>query len=359
MQERRIFVIEKDETLALKGIAIIFMFAHHFFGFPDWWCTGVMPTMEAEWTLKLMMSLKICVSIFAFITGYCLFFGKITYKYIFRKIIFFMIGYWLVYIPVVIMSVLFFGTVEIKNILLGIFALYRGEMIFCWYVHFYVCSMLIFPLYKKLLDRGNLGGWIGIVLSVVIFTFLNKITDNKYLIDIVSHLSDYFLIMCIGYLTARYNWLDDFWSWLRKSKFRVGYSILLVTIPIGFKMFSSVLSVYWQWGKEWINFSFNLDGAYILLLVVGLLSLLKETKIRKSVVKKVLMFLGKYSMFMWFIHCIFFNSLKEWTQPLLYFPRLPIVVLVWGVSLCLILAIPFDAVYKRIINAFKIGKREL
>lgn len=56
--------IERDETNIIKGIAIVFMFIHHFFTIPSLWISDIYnlaPFSEC---------FKICVPIFAFLTGY-------------------------------------------------------------------------------------------------------------------------------------------------------------------------------------------------------------------------------------------------------------------------------------------------
>ena len=65
---------------------------------------------------------------------------------------------------------------------------------------------------------------------------------------------------------------------------------------------------------------------------------------------------GRYSLLMWFIHCIFFNNCKDIFQPILYWPRNPILVLLWGISICYILVLfwniplKFAMKYKKVMN---------
>ena len=55
-------------------------------------------------------------------------------------------------------------------------------------------------------------------------------------------------------------------------------------------------------------------------------------------------------MLMWFFHCLFFNCMKSYTQWLLYLPRNPILVLVWGLAMCWLLAYAVEPVRKFLID---------
>ena len=58
--------------------------------------------------------------------------------------------------------------------------------------------------------------------------------------------------------------------------------------------------------------------------------------------------IGTHSMTMWFLHCLFFSSVtKEVFQPILYLPRNPLLVLIWGTGLCLLAAMLIDIPIRR------------
>ena len=48
--------------------------------------------------------------------------------------------------------------------------------------------------------------------------------------------------------------------------------------------------------------------------------------------------IGKYSMYMWYLHCIFFNNSQAFFKPVLYAPRVPVLVLIWGLALGIVAA---------------------
>lgn len=62
-----------------------------------------------------------------------------------------LIGYWLIYLLIIIV-VLVLGThtFTFTGILLEMIVYRRPIMMFCWYVFFYMCSMLVIALLDKL-----------------------------------------------------------------------------------------------------------------------------------------------------------------------------------------------------------------
>lgn len=64
--------LSKQDSLALKGIAILMMYIHHFYLSPDRWSGYTVDffPLTADMTVYIAQFFKICVSIFVFITGY-------------------------------------------------------------------------------------------------------------------------------------------------------------------------------------------------------------------------------------------------------------------------------------------------
>lgn len=62
--------LDRPISDAIKGIALIFMFIHHFFTFPEWYVSGISYPELSLFARLFCWPLKICVSVFAFLTGY-------------------------------------------------------------------------------------------------------------------------------------------------------------------------------------------------------------------------------------------------------------------------------------------------
>ena len=66
----------REMTGVLKAIAILLMFVHHFFSFPSFHPDNVSYSWAQTFSEFFTAPTKICVGIFAFITGYMYFFSK-------------------------------------------------------------------------------------------------------------------------------------------------------------------------------------------------------------------------------------------------------------------------------------------
>ena len=63
-------------TNILKGIAVIFMFVHHMFTFPRWYIDSISYPELKDFASFFCSPFKLCVGMFAFLTGYSYFFTK-------------------------------------------------------------------------------------------------------------------------------------------------------------------------------------------------------------------------------------------------------------------------------------------
>ena len=130
--------ITKNSTIIIKGVAILFMIAHHilikeFYVEPD-------SFLNSFFALRLQIGMKTCVGIFTFRLGYGFFFNrKYDAKYVISHMRRVLLRYWLV-----LLFTIFIASGEISpNILahnlLGIMHQYNlGN----WYIYIlYICSV--------------------------------------------------------------------------------------------------------------------------------------------------------------------------------------------------------------------------
>ena len=122
-------------TNILKGIAVIFMFVHHMFTFPRWYIDSISYPELKDFASFFCSPFKLCV---------------------------------------------------------GMFALKRPIMCFCWYVYFYIVAMLILPLL------------IGLTRNNPIRFALGGIVVMNYLCSL--------LLQCLADDIAR-NVVSDFRTW--------------------------------------------------------------------------------------------------------------------------------------------------
>lgn len=156
----------KDDTLLVKGIAIILMVCNHLFPIPEW----IFPENQfisipiGGKTLAAYFGgfSKICVAIFALLTGMAMFYTYsnkslfVAYKHTLKKLPNFFVTYWIVLLTIYIPIIGIFGgdaLITTKDILWN-FSGYKTD--YCkiaWYVRFYLELVVSFPiiacLYKK------------------------------------------------------------------------------------------------------------------------------------------------------------------------------------------------------------------
>lgn len=354
--------IDRKTTAALKGLALIFMFLHHFFTFPDWYVEGIAYPGILPYVRFLQNPLKICVVLFAFLTGYLYTFSsRKTLKYSLQKITDVLLSYWIVYIPLLALAVAtgcwnFTLTGFIKELL----ALQRPVMYFCWYVCFYYISMLLLPLLDKISARSAAAdAGLLLVCPIVAFSILRGTLEygfnvNNYILpEILNYMQDWFPCIMAGYLCGKYSFFETYMDPITEKLAKGRGRYVLFLILCGVTFFCRLICPRFSLGaisvaENWIQLNTQMDILYGPLFFYGAVNLLKA--IPFAPVLKVLERLGKQSLLMWFLHCAFFGKTKVLLQPILYFPRNPILVTVWGLSLCYCLALVLDIPLKGLLK---------
>ena len=223
---------------------------------------------------------------------------------------------------------------SISTFVLELFALKRPPMIFCWYVVFYITSILLLPFFSKVCEKSSCFSFMIFMVLPSIASFAANLVLSgsvKGIIQIVDHLS-WFPCIGIGYIFAKH---DIFFEFLNLFHFKNRIVRLITSF-----LFISVAMI-----GRYVSCPVFICAPFFVFGVMEIYYIIKHKSI--LIPLKVL---GKYSLLMWFLHCIFFNQLKEYTQPVLYFPRNPVLVTIWGLLICLIVAvvlqIPIDRINK-------------
>jgi hypothetical protein len=332
---------------------LILMFIHHFFQSPQWYIHGV-SYPHLEWITYYQYQFRICVSVFAFLTGYFYAFNKHQdLHYSLSKILGIFIPFFCVFIPYYIIA-LATNTIHFSPIsfLLEAFAIQHKIMIFCWYVVFYSLSMLLLPLIVK--PKGikrAISLFISFYLPPILFRLLWTQKNDSCLYDIFLNFQMFFPMTLIGYIIAYLNVFQKMDVILLKFNNNVllvfFYSFLVITtFCFQAKLFC------WKARDPYL---FILPCTFrtlsIPLFLYGLINILQL--IKQCFITKILFLIGQYSLLMWFIHCLFFNVTREYTQKILFFSKFALLVLAWGLILCFFLAIAFDFLSSYILKKIK------
>lgn len=325
---------------AIKGVALILMFIHHFFTFPNWYVEGISFPLLRPFITGLCGPTKICVSVFAFLTGYFFFLGTDKgYRHSLRKIRDTLFSYWMVYLPFLALALALgcysLGPVEMIQ---EAFGLGSEVMIFCWYVYFYCAAMLLLPLTDRL-STGTL--WTDALLlgllPLVGFSALRELLPDCIPCKIAAVLQEWYPCVLAGFLFAKYDLFAQIFEPIsRNFSSRWGKGLLWLILA-GAVCLARALWPRFRLGQAyvhgiWLDIPVNMDVIYAPIFLYGLKNLLELINCPRllSLLGKI----GRESLLMWFLHCLFFNCCREFTQPLLYWPKLAILVLPWGLILC-------------------------
>ena len=327
--------MNKASTIQLKGIAIFMMVLHHTLGFPMYWEDATAANTVPEAVLPFFStSLKICVAVFAFISGYGFSKSKdfSAKKQIYRASRLLKV-YWsqllFIFFPIFI-----FGGGIITPLLVfnNLFAFNDQLIIFSWYVYFYLFVLLIMPFVRRLLDKGLvislIIAFVGCYGLTIVFYFASQ-SGNIYLKDLLD-CSTYFPIVCIGYICGKYLLIE------KTSKVFTN-PVVSIVIVIAVLFFRRYLSVYK---------GFSFDIFYAPIFCAACYSLLSHSKY----ISKAFMILGNVSTEMWFLHSLFFWKYSRTLLQQLFVIPSPIV----SVLIVLLLSYVFAWVYSFVFNQVSI-----
>lgn len=342
--------MDRRTTGALKGIALILMFVHHLFCFPEFLVDGISYPWLQDFADLFCMPTEICVPIFAFLTGYFYAFAKNrTLRYSIRKITDLYISYWAVYL-VLLGLALILGCYDF-SLYVFVYELTAAKtdiMVFCWYVVFYGLTMVLLPLLTG--KRGHAPGrdvlWV-LLLPIILGSVLLKRELGGIWYNLCLYTVEWFPCVAVGYLFAKYDLFTLFFD----------RPLETVTRPWvrGLICLAAALAAFAA--RYWCNYLylgqlnirggvydliFKTDILYAPMFVWGAVQLLQHLKKGRVLLETV----GRYSLLMWFFHCGFFNVCRDILQPILYWPKNPVLVLLWGLLLSFLPALALDPVIR-------------
>lgn len=335
---------------ALKGAAVVLLFFHHFLTFPEFYLPEFRNTELYFYKEYFRFSSNMCVAIFAFLTGYGNYFSchKGT-RYFLLKVKKTLISYWIFFILFFFCAILFVNyRIDCSQIMLELFGLsensFNGNiMIFSWYMPFYLTVLLILSVdfsvrrYFKLIITDIL---FLIVMPVFLFSFLGSLTQTclpikKLFVDLML----WFPCVMLGNISAKYSLLQRFDDFL--NTFYCKSRIIRFLVPclfiaiIVYGMYRTPGIILFLHSSLFLPIIFNMSVCYVLFLIYAITKLFDLIKV--EFVCCMLVECGSLSLYMWLIHGLFFNVFKNFTQPILFLPKYPILILIWALLICLAL----------------------
>lgn len=340
--------LDRTTETAIKGLAILLMVTHHFYGFPDWFLSEIPYPFKGDFLndsifLWIRNTTGTCVGIFSFLTGWNYhYIQNKTLTYSFRKLKSFLKYYWfhllVIFYP---LTVLLGYTPSLKHVILDMFAIHtygQNVVMFSWYVYFYVLVMLTLPYIIKLFSTNVMFNllipFLIVLLNIIINPFIKDFDYSFILTDYLNYLP----VVLVGYLFAKHNIYNYFYRYIRKEIFfHIFFILFLLIIRKLLSDITKPLLVETELTLDWILVPF------ILYSLVNLFGHIKGNLL------KLFVFMGNHSLNIWFLHSLFFQVYtKQLLQPLVYLPSNPILVIIFAFCLLLPVSMGINYCVKRL-----------
>ena len=302
--EQSHILFTKNDSQALKGIAIILMVFHHcFFKKSRFVGFGVsfFPFSE-DLVVQAALLSKICVSIFAFISGYGLYLSRKSSalssgKWIFIQYVKTFFGYWVVWVICAGTSQLlsgrlienFFsngkwdGLINVIIDFLGLSNLFSAHTLLdtWWYMSAAFIFIVLTPFFVK---RNDDLIWF-LLMEIIFLRFIHG-TNGEGVFTGVNSAYPFLTPFLFGMLFAKYRLFDKMGGFLTKKK-RFFIEVLLMLVC--FRAYGGInIAYYWElaWG----------------LIPLVFILFFTEFVIPLPIVKECLVFLGFHSLNIYLLH---------------------------------------------------------
>ena len=297
-------VFDKDKTKIVKGFAILFMMLLHCLASPEWYDVQF-EAFENPLVCKVFSTFKMCVAMFTFMVGFGYAFSKRKdLNYSWEHICRLLLPFWIV---IFVFTVPFCrdidGWVLVKNMI----GVNSSLNYFSWFVYFFIYAMVVMPVIARIVDKKV---WCAIVVvgcsylcGIAIHSLPNWSEHN--FITAAFNCMMQTPCMVVGYLFAKYRIFEK--VRLPKSNFVLRYHK------------SSILG-------------FNLGLVYAPMIIFAIVTMFSRWQ--SKTVSTIFMTLGELSVYMWFLHALFFTkAVREMYQPIILISDNVFVVALWTILL--------------------------
>ena len=312
--DSKTIVFDKSRSLELKGIAIILMLFHHCFRIPEifkGYSVSFYPFQEAT-IVNVAYASKICVSFFAFVTGYGLFLSysdkkESAQRWAAKRYFKTFSGYWFIWIISALVCQLidgqtyktFFSGGLSKGIIYCVINFIGLDSLFntptqngtWWYMGAAVVFIISIPCIYQCKDNLGL-----LLVGTILMPRMLLRHDGSEIIASGTAAFAFFVPLILGCIFARYD------VFKKISSYSVSSRMYMFLVEIWGIAFLYKIYHYLDRGKFWeIHY-----GLFPLLCII----LLVENAIPINGIRKLLMMLGKHSMNMYLIHTFILRYMK-------------------------------------------------
>lgn len=333
---------DKNASIALKGVAICLMMLHHCFKDVDLFSNYTVSfyPFRQDWIVGLADMAKICVSLFAFISGYGLYLSYKAKKdsptaWVAKRYVKTFSGYWFVFVFCIIitffldrrpMHIFVWGDKTIWEAIthfginfLGLSKLFRTRTLIVtwWYMSAAFVFIILTPLFVKFEEHLYL---VLIYIIVLPRLLLGRESDVVFLGSQAAY--SFLVPYLLGMIFAKYGYMDRMFG--AKGKW-IRLVVELLTLAFCYKVYLNTdIEYFWE-------IKLGLSALVFILLCV-------EFVIPIPGVKQVLQFLGKHSMNIFLVHS-FIRSvyLEDFVYGMKHFVLIMVVLLVLSLLVSILL----------------------
>ena len=350
----------KNDSMCLKGLAIVLLMCIHCFGSPSRYAGyefNFWPLSEALY-VDLAYYCKICVSIFAFISGYGLYLSAknkvedltVINKWTVSRVIKTLSGFWYWYI--ICFVVIFFynglpkriyfddglvrGSVYMLIDFLGLGELFDTPVLSgsWWYMSAAVVYITLMPLVVRWTKKW---GWFSLLAAIVI---IPRILFNSDFFG-ASNIFTFFLPVYFGALFAEFKIFEKIENFAI-----VNNKILNEILLLGLGVVTVLVSIYiWIRVPYKVLWEFHFGVAPVILIAFFNRYIFREGGFLRKTVNKVFFFLGKYSMDIYIFHTLLREQIL---RDFLYNMKYPIFTILSLLIISLGIAVVFGFIKKLI-----------
>lgn len=305
-------VFDKGMTAIIKGVAILLMLMLHCYHADDYDVA-----LDLRYSLSGVESVfKICVGIYVFMVGYGYAFSKTKdWHYGWAHIRRLLLPFWVILFALTLPFC--FSEVaadHVKTLVYNLVGIDSHYNWYSWFVYFFIYAMVVMPLLSRFVDRSPLRNTLIVVVCAAVLSVgvheaprlvsrlfgmqLEPVTKIRPIMALFNCLM-MTPGMILGYLFAHEGYyerlrIDKLPAWLTAV---AGLAVIAVTLIV---RHVAVIP----------HNPFQMDFFYA-PIIIGAIALL-FSRFRWTVARRVLAKLGELSVYMWFVHALFFTTPVRW-----------------------------------------------
>lgn len=351
-------------TNAAKGVAIIFMIFLHVFGGPNWYESSYnIPLNSNTALLKFMGSLQICVGIYAFMIGFGYAFSKTKdLKYSLLHVKKLLTVFWAILLLLIIPAG-YSSIHSAENFIYELFGIKENLCWVSWFIYLYIWSMVVLPFASRFLKKQVYIRGIAMIAAsyaamVLIWLMNRQFAESPLFLALMGSLG-WTPTIILGYIFSKERLFQRIHIPASRWVYILAIVIIFATLFCK-SIFNGILIV-------------KFDLIYAPLVLGAIIVLLTPLKTRNLKYKetadhikswrtshkivnqaigggndltcRILRYLGQLSVYMWFIHSIFFSSATRPTyQKFIMISDNLWIIAIWTVIISMLISIPFKKI---------------